>query len=95
MDTPTPSAPISQALTIPADVLERALGIALGERLATVDVEALELLDAKAAAKLLKLTPQGFRLIAKEHIDFGERRMRWSMKNLKALIEARKVKAGK
>jgi hypothetical protein len=83
------------ALTIPNDVMERALVLAFSAQFATANLEDLEMIDANTAANLLKLTPQGFRLIAKEHHDFGQRRHRWSVKAIRELVEARRVRAAR
>ena len=84
---------MSAAFTIPAAVMERALSAALLEHVGKVDVEALTMCDAMEAGKLLKISPQAFRAMALEHFDFGARRTRWSLKEIRQLVEQRRVKA--
>lgn len=86
---------MSDGLTIPADVLERALEQAALKHLESVDVEAITHVDTKTAAKLLSIPPRVFRKLALDYVDFGELRRRWSLKEIKQLVEARKVRARK
>ncbi len=84
---------MSAGLSIPQDVLERALGWAAQQRFESVDVEAITMLTTKEAAEKLKITPKVFRKLAGDHFDFGERRFRWSLKDIRAIAEKRRVKA--
>jgi hypothetical protein len=83
---------MKQSLTIPADIVERALKAAFSEHLANIDLEDVKLYTAKEAAGMLKLTQQGFRRIAKDQVDFGPQSKRWSLKDIRHLIELRRVK---
>lgn len=77
-------------LSIPSDVLERAVVTVLSG----ADIESVQMMGAKEAAKILNITPQAFRNIAVDHFDFGGRKgFRWSLKDIKALAEKRRVKA--
>lgn len=83
---------MSDALQIPNDLMQRALSWAAQQRFESVDMESVTLLTAEEAAKMLKITPRAFRNIAVDSIDFGERRARYSLKDIKALIEKRRIK---
>ena len=83
----------SSAITIPQETLERALSAAFREDVKSLDVESLRMVDAREAAKLLGITPQALRRIACDHFDFGARRTRWSLKELRQLTEKRRVRA--
>lgn len=80
-------------LLIPDDLAFRALAWAAQQRFESVDVESVKLLKATQAAKLLGIPTPAFRRLAADHIDFGEKTTRWSLKDIKALIEKRRVKA--
>jgi hypothetical protein len=77
---------------IPHSALEKAISEAVKEK-----VEDLQLLTAKEAAAFLKVPVPTFRDIAKReqcgNIDLGPRGARWSIKQLRALIAKREVKA--
>lgn len=75
-------------LTIPEDVFIRAL-----KESAAANMDSLQMVTAKEAAGLLKLTPQAFREIATDHFNFGPHRTRWSLADIKALIEKRRIKS--
>lgn len=83
---------MNDGLTVSKDVAERALGWAFQQRLESVDVEATTLLTVKEAAAMLKISPHSFRKIAPAHIDLGEKLYRWSLKDIRALIESRRTK---
>ena len=85
---------MSGSLSIPEKTITRAFEKALAKHVASLDVEGLTLLDANAAAKMFGITPQAFREIALEHFDLGSRRTRWSLTDLRAILEKRKVKKG-
>jgi predicted DNA-binding transcriptional regulator AlpA len=44
------------------------------------------------ATPMLKISAQSFRKIAPPHVDLGEKLYRWSLKDIKALVDSRKVK---
>ncbi len=77
------------SVTVPNEVMERVLRDAMS----TLDLDAVTLVDAKKAAELLKLTPRAFKEVARDFFDFGERRTRWSVAELRELIESRRVKS--
>jgi hypothetical protein len=59
-------------------------------------VEELRLVDAKTAGQMLSMTDRGFRELAKregvDHFDMaGERRTRWSLADIRSLINKRRV----
>ena len=58
-----------------------------------MDVEEATLLTVKEAAAMLKISPHSFRKIAPAHIDLGQKLYRWTLKDLKALVESRRVKS--
>jgi predicted DNA-binding transcriptional regulator AlpA len=84
--------PLMSALSIPQDLAERALGWAFQQRLESVDVEAATLLTVKEAAAMLKISAQSFRKIAPPHVDLGEKLYRWSLKDIRQLVDSRRVK---
>lgn len=83
---------MSLTLSIPSDVLERAIAEAVSS-VVKAGAEDLQMLDAKQASELLKITPQAFRKLAGDSFDFGQRRARWSLRELRELVETRRVKA--
>lgn len=84
----------SDTISIPKELLERALSAAFRENVKSLEVESLKLIDAKEAANLLGITPRAFRNIACDHFDFGTKRARWSLKDLRQIIEKRRVRGG-
>lgn len=85
---------MSAGLTIPNDLLERALSWAAQQRFEAVNVEAITLLTAKEAAAKLSMPVKAFRKLATDHIDFGgAKRLRWSIADIRTLVEKRRVKS--
>lgn len=78
---------------IPDEVLERAVAMAIQQRTDTMNLDDVTVFDAHEAAARLKITPQAFRKLSCDYIDFGSRQRRWTIKDIKALIEKRRVKA--
>lgn len=81
------------ALKVPAEVFGPALKAAILEAMAKMDLEDVTLFTSKEAAALLKVTPQRFRQIAKDVIEFGPQSKRITVRDLKAIVESRRVKA--
>lgn len=79
-------------LLIPAKVLEQAVRAAVLQSIGAVDVEALSILTAKEAAAILKLTPARLRQLRADCFDMGRGNTRWSLKDIRALLEKRRVK---
>lgn len=89
-----PASPPIPPIAIPNEMLERAVTAVI----ASLGIEQLELVTAKQAARLFKITPQGFRDLAKKEvglIDLGPRAARYSVAELKAIVEKRRVKVSK
>jgi hypothetical protein len=84
---------MTSGLKIPAEVLESAIRGAIQQSLDGIDLRDVKLYRAKEAAAMLKLTQQGFRQIARNRVDFGPQSKRWSLSDLEALIQSRRVKA--
>lgn len=85
----------SPDVIIPGEVFASALRTAILERMDALDLESIKLLNAKDAARLFNISPATLRKGRIDCIDFGERNMRWSIKDLKAAVESRRVKAWK
>lgn len=83
---------MSDALTIPPDVLKDALTEAFAKCFAA-SAEDIKCIDAAEAAMMLGITPAAFRSIAQDHHDFGPRNTRWSLRQIRELKESRRVKA--
>lgn len=80
---------------VPQSSLDQALAQAVESHLHG-RIEDLSLLDTPAAAKLLDLDPRAFLALAKDEgirpVSFGPRRTRWTMADLRRLIESHRVK---
>lgn len=83
---------MSAGLVIPEDVLVEALSKAIHNRVSSVDLDELKLITAKQAADMFGITPQSFREIAADAFDLGQRRTRWSLKEIKEILETRRVR---
>jgi predicted DNA-binding transcriptional regulator AlpA len=44
------------------------------------------------ATPMLKISAQSFRKIAPPHVDLGEKLYRWSLKDIRQLVDSRRVK---
>jgi predicted transcriptional regulator len=85
---------MTNSLTIPNDILERAIVSAVREQLQAMDLESMRLLTSVQVADLLEVTPHAVRKFADvDHIDLGQRHRRWTLADIKGLIERRRVKA--
>lgn len=82
-------------LKVPAEIFGPALKAALQEALATQNLEDVTLFTSKEAAALLKVTPQRFREMRKDIISFGPQSQRITLRDLRDLIEKRRVKSNR
>jgi hypothetical protein len=86
---------MSSGLSIPQDVMERAAAWAIQQALERVDVDSIKCISAKQAAEQLGISVDSFKRLARatDYLDLGEKLPRWSLKDIRQLIESRKVKA--
>lgn len=85
---------MTPGLSIPADILERALGWAAQQAIEQAGVESIKCLTIKQAAAQLSISVSSFRKLVTKigYIDLGEKLPRFSVKQIKLLIEMRTVK---
>lgn len=77
------------AISIPDELIKDAIKEVLDQKL---EIDDLKLLDINQAAKLLGMTKESVRNLKVDTIDFGERTTRWSLADLRKVIESKRVK---
>lgn len=82
-------------LKVSDDVLRSVLLQAAQDHVSSLDMESVTLLDVRAAAKLLDVSPVTLRKLPIETVDLGERKTKWSLKAIKDYIASKTIKVCK